>query len=677
MRTKDESIHSTADSTPRLGALQWVGPTLVSVATLVASFTSPPLFGGLNDRGSESLSYLQYALQNHFLLLVYAPFLVAIGAVVVGAFRALAAAPHRQEFQALMALGATRRQLLQRQWRTAAIHGALFSLGGTILGAALRQITSGSWGAIESSIAWARLITAGIGVVTMLVAYVLVAHWVTSTARQSPHTSRTPSTETHPTRAARRVPRPRWPWIAVAIIVASPLANRLWEASGYQFVGGSERPWWARLLAGTAGVLPFATWLAVPALLMLLAARIARSLAKLAGRALAEGSHGTGFRAIAADGLARQTPVRAIAMVAIATIMAGATAITMGLNATEARIDVANGLTPSAIVSTFTMDPPSFAPTTMATTRTGGTTDAPAALPDSLVSSMQSDSRLIVVPAGAIIADPGTAWEDSRKPFALMAPSARAFDAVSPGAARDLYFAPGFSWGYATSITVDGHELTMHDPFVPTPVTGVPREWVESVVGPLPTSAVLLYPAGDTSVGDVLADYDLTGLEVANGAPSGWHSDGVDPGLLASIAGPLLLLAIGLIIALAFTVQRLRAGDYATMSALGATRAALRGATATEAAVTTLIGATLGMAFGMALSAPFTLQTAHLGLTELSTVAWWNIGFNIVHAPWLALWTLALAATALAAAGSLLARARNDALTPSAQLREAIKEGAL
>lgn len=196
-------------------------------------------------------------------------------------------------------------------------------------------------------------------------------------------------------------------------------------------------------------------------------------------------------------------------------------------------------------------------------------------------------------------------------------------------------------------------------------------------MGPLPTSAVLLYPAGDTSVANALADYDLTGLEVTEGAPSGWHSDGVNTATLAGIVTPLLLLAIGLVIALAFTVQRLRAGDYATMSALGATRAALRGATAMEAAVTTFIGAVVGMAFGVALGAYSTTQTAHVGFTELNSTVWWNIGFDIAHAPWLTLWALTAAATALAAAGSLLARARTDASSPSEQLREAIKEGAL
>jgi len=383
------------------------------------------------------------------------------------------------------------------------------------------------------------------------------------------------------------------------------------------------------------------------------------------------------MRAIAADGLLRQTPVRTIAIVAIGTILAGSTAIAMGLNGTAARIEVANELAPEVIVSTFTMDRRSFEPNDIKPPALDGVIDAPAAVPDFLVTSMQADSRLIVVPAGVIVADPGTAWGDSRKPFALMAPSARAFDAVSPGAARDLYFAPGFSWGYATSITVAGHELTMHDPFVPAPVTGAPREWVESQVGPLPTSAVLLYPAGDTSVADVLADYDLTGLEVTEGAPSGWHSGGVNPGVLVRIAGPLLLLAIGLVIALAFTVQHLRAGDYATMSALGATRAALRGATAVEAAVTTVIGAVVGMVVGMAYGAYFTLQSAHVVLTELSSTVWSNIGFDFAHAPWLTLWALTVAATALAAAGSLMARARTDASSPSEQLREAIKEGAV
>ena len=663
-------------TSPRLGALQWVGPALVGLTTLGLTLTARPLFGYQTYGDSERIAY---ALHNALFLLIFSPVLIAIGAVVIGAFRALAAAPHRQEFQALLALGASRRSLELRQLRSGAMHGVIFTTGATVLGVA-RQVAEGGLGDFSSPAAWALLTTAGIGVVTMMVAYGVVGRWVTGGAERSARHVPTASDEADsdsPNPTKKRARRLRWPWIAVAVIVASPLVNRLWEGSGYHYVEGGDRPWWASLLGTAAGVLSLATWLAVATLMMLVGARAARILARLSGRALAAGTHGSGMRAIAADGLLRQTPVRTIAMVAIGTIFAGSTAIAMGLNGTAARVEVANELTPEAIVATFTMDPPSFAPRSIATSLAGSITGAPAALPDSLVTAMQADSRLIVVPAGAIVADPGTASGDSREPLALMAPSASEFDAVSPGAARYLYFASGFSWGYATSITVDGHKLTMHDPFVPAPVTGAPREWVESQVGPLPTSALLLYPAGDTSVADVLADYDLTGLEVTEGAPSGWHSGGVNTATLAGIVAPLLLLAIGLIIALAFTVQRLRAGDYATMSALGATRAALRGATAVEAAVTTFIGAVVGMVFGMAYGAYFTLQTAHLGITQLSAVAWWNIGFDIVHAPWLTLWALTLAATGLAAAGSLLARARTDASSPSEQLREAIKEGAV
>lgn len=466
-------------TTPRLGALQWVGPALVGLTTLGLTLTSHPLFGHETDGGFERFAYVPFVLHNVMFLLTFSPVLVAIGAVVIGAFRALAAAPHRREFQALTALGASRRSLELHQLRAGAIHGVMFSTGATVLGVAIQQVTEGGVRTFNSSAAWVLLTTAGIGVVTMMVAYAIVARWLTGgaerSARHVPNVSDEAGSESL-TPIKKRATRLQWPWIAVAVIVASPLVNRLWEGSGYRYSGGSVRPWWASLLATAAGVLSFATWLAVATLMMLVGARVARILARLSGRALAAGTHGSGIRAIAADGLLRQTPVRTIAIVAIGTILAGSTAIAMGLNGTAARIDVANELTPSAIVATFTMDPPSFAPRTIATILAGGITGAPAALPDSLVTSMQADSRLIVVPAGVIVADRGTAWGDSRKPLALMAPSARAFDVVSPGAARDLYFAPGFSWGYATSITVDGHELTMHDPFVPAPVTGAPRE---------------------------------------------------------------------------------------------------------------------------------------------------------------------------------------------------------
>ena len=229
------SNDAQVDLTPRLGALQWVGPALVGLATLGIALTSPPLFGDWPDGSFEDFSHVQFVLQNVLFLLAYSPFLVAIGAVVVGAFRALAAAPHRQEFHALMALGAARRGLKSHQWRTAAIHGAIFSVGATVLGATIRQVTAGGLGDFNSSTAWVLLTTAAMGVVTMVVAYAIVAHWVTGGAERSARTAHTPSTEAgseSPTPTKKRATRPRWPWIAVAIIVASPLVNRLWEASG-------------------------------------------------------------------------------------------------------------------------------------------------------------------------------------------------------------------------------------------------------------------------------------------------------------------------------------------------------------------------------------------------------------------------------------------------------------
>lgn len=661
------------DTTPRLSALQWVGPALVGLVALAVAVTQPPLFGYWPDSGFGASLPLLPGYYDYLTTLVFSPFLVAIGAVLVGAFRALAAAPHRQEFHALMALGASRRGLRSHQLRMGAIHGAIFSVGATVLGAAFRQITAGGVGEFNSSTAWLLLTTAGIGVVTMLVAYVIVARWVTDGAERSSLNSRTPATEVRPEGerpTKRRVLQWRWPWLAIAILIASPLANRLWEASGYQYSGGSERPWWARLLVGAAVTLGFATWLATPALVMLVGARAASVLGKLSGRALAAGSHGTGFRAIAADGLLRHTPVRRVATVAIGTVMAIATALSIQSNSFDTCSHIAAELAPHAIVSTFPMAPPSLTPPRASDTAEG----TPQALPDALLTALTSDTRLVVVPSAVLVAEPNS---DHPSSWLILAPDERAFDAVSPGAARTLYFSGARSWGHVYSAVVAGHALHVPTPS-PGPVTGIPRTWAEAQVGSRPTSAVLLYPSSDADVREVLADYNLGGLEVTYPTRYPASDNSVRASALFGIAGPFLLIAIALVVALAFTVQRLRAGDYATMSALGATQSALRRATAVESAVTTLIGSILGLAVGAGFGAYLTWGNAGGDRAAVfDTTTWWNISFDIVHAPWLMLGALTVVATGLAAVGSVFARSRLDASSPSEQLREAVKEGAL
>ncbi len=655
-------------TTPRLGALQWVGPMFAGLVPLAVAFTLAPLFTEPGKNDSYFFSPLLPGYHGLVSVMLFPPLLIALLTALIGAFRILAAAPHRQEFGALQDLGSPRRSLVRHQTQLGLTHSIVAALTGASIGAIATQAVKGFGGDFNSGTAWTLLIIVGSSIAATVLAYALVARWTTGTPGT---TSRRSLTTNNPGRS--RLSR-WWPWVAAGIVIAAPLIMRAWAASGYEYSGGSQRPMSAKLLIGTAVTLQVLSMIAVTALLILAGARAATALTTLAGRTLSRATDGTGLGAIAADGLTRPTPVRGVAMVGIGVILAIATALSMGANGVDARNHLSADLIPHAVVSTFHMAPPRLGPVVSATTTAG----APKGLPDALLAAFLEDPRLIVVPTAAILTDPVKAEGASRDPGLLLAPDALAFDKVSNGAARNLFFSDGYSWGYVSSIVVAGRTLTMHSPSVSAPVTGVPRAWAESQLGALPTSAVLLYPAGETPVVDILADYDLAEFQVTRPTLSRSTPDNsVQASTLFGIAGPFLLLAIGLVIALAFTVQRLRAGDYATMSALGATRSALRGATAIEAAVTTLIGAALGMAFGVALGAYATTFTAGVGLTQLSSIVWWNIGFDIMHAPWLTLWALTLATTGLAAVGSLVARARTDASTPSEQLREAIKEGAL
>jgi len=109
------------------------------------------------------------------------------------------------------------------------------------------------------------------------------------------------------------------------------------------------------------------------------------------------------------------------------------------------------------------------------------------------------------------------------------------------------------------------------------------------------------------------------------------------------------------------------------MSALGASRGALRWGTAIESAVVTSAGAAIGIAFGAASG----LWLAVGGDRVPWSLVWTGITFDMDHAPWGTVAFLTLISIAAGAAASVIARARVERLTPAEQLREAIKEGAL
>jgi hypothetical protein len=664
-------VKTKADSTPRLGALQWVGPGLVGLLTVGAAFAQEPLFTRWTADGSEGFSPILPGFYAFWIMLFYSPFLIGLLASLIGAFRALAASSHRQEFHALMALGAPRRPLVRRQARLGLVHGALAALGGTVLGAGIAQARSGLGGEFNSMTAWTLLTTVGLSIAATTLAYWVVGSWVTGrTGTARPARDAIGATgvalATASTTASRSRRKRRIVIVALsAFVVVSTLVTSTLAPS-------SSAP--SALVTAWAIAYALVVSFGLPVLVVWAGAKAAAWLSRLAGSAL---MHGGNAARIAGDGLTRPTPARAVAIGAVGLVLGGTLMIGIMFNAQGARNDAVAALTPSFIVSTAELANRDLV-ADQATAATGWERQG---LDPELLAALRADDRFIVVPAAmltarvasvdqAVVVNPDTTTYLAIDPAEL--------DRVSDGSSRALYFRGAAAMGggpNSSRLTVDGTSAEVTAPHVGGPFTALPRDWAELTFGSGVTSAVLLYdgPAGDAQA--AIADYDVTGLHVRDlGGPGTDSGSGAlsRAGVLA-VSGALLILAVGLVVALSLSVQKMRGHDYATMSALGASRNALRWGTAIESAVVTASGAVMGVALGGAWG-------LWLGVSADGASwhpVWTGITFDVDQAPWGSVTFLALASIAVAAIASVIARARLERLTPTEQLREAIKEGAL
>lgn len=665
------SVNSKADATPRLGALQWVGPGLVGLLTLVVALTQEPLFTKPANIGFDSMSPILPALYDFLAMLFYSPLLIGLLAALVGAFRAIAAASHRAEFRALMDLGAPRRGLARHQTRLGLTHGAITALGGTVLGAGLAQASAGLSGDFNSTTAWTLLTIVGLSIAATTLAYWVVGSWITGrTGTAHPARGAIDATGVAPTNASATAPRRRRKLLIVigalaAFVVVSAIVTPHLATSSTVSPGLVTAWAFAYLLVVSFGL---------PVLVVWAGAKVAAWLSRLAGRAL---MHGGNAARIAGDGLTRPTPARAVAIGAVGLVLGGTLMIGVLFNAQGARNDAGSALNPRLIVSTAEVPNPDVmpdaSPKAVGWNRQG--------LDPKLVAALQADDRFIVVPAAMLtarVASVDQAVVVNPDTITYLALSPADLDRVSDGSSQALYFGGAVAMGGGPNpsrLTVDNVSTKAAAPHVGGPFSALPRDWAESTFGSGVTSAVLLYdgPGGDAHA--AIADYDVTGLHVRDlGGPGTDSGSGALSriGVLA-VSGTLLILAVGLVVALSLSVQKMRGHDYATMSALGASRSALRWGTAIESAVVTASGATMGLALGGAWG-------LWLGVTADGAswhMAWTGVTFDVDHAPWGTVAFLAIASIAAAAVVSVIARARVERLTPTEQLREAIKEGAL
>ncbi|WP_084102403.1 FtsX-like permease family protein [Demequina sp. NBRC 110051] len=664
--------------------MRWVPSGVIALFSALSAYAALPLYSVIANSGDP---FLLGGIWTPLGMLFYIPILFAVVGGTAAVFRALWVATRRAELAASLALGGTRRALI-RSHAITGMRDACVGWGiGTLVGAAARQLREGVgegfWMADAVS-TW--LVTLAVAVACLAAAYSAVAAWSTrgSVADVASGASvmtgpgvpqRTPVAP----EAARRSRRRRWVWAAVAALAIG--------AGVISFVlpspnTANDDPAWRWVLSfGAGAVLGSVVLGVIPAALGYVGARLARgaslwSLHHLGGQAVP----GTA-RALAGESLARPLPLRFGTFVAIIMVMGLTGALTVGYAGNEARNDLSGKLDAHASVSTVDLLDSAVDEDTAAAT--GGW--APG-LPGDVLDDLHSDPALTVIQAGVLVTDvrtvddPNVDGEYAARDV-LLAVHGAAIDTFVPHATSALGLRAGTEWTWGDPGSTGGFGdgsafVEVGDVRRDTtaannapPWTGIERGWAESVWGTSPTAAVLLFPAGGVSVADAMEAHDLAGLHTIDFGGSPHLEGGVDGGLVATIAAPFLLIAVAIIVGMAWASQRLRARDDATLLALGARAGSLRGAAVWEAALPTFFASMFGVLGGAVVGLVIEV------INNAGTAGIAGAAFTASVMPWGALIGLVLGATALAAAGAALVRVRLHRLTPSAQLREAHKAG--
>ncbi|WP_062137444.1 ABC transporter permease [Demequina aestuarii] len=667
--------------------MKWLPVGLVGAAAAWMGWVSGPLFENWNDPGGYGLNF--WVLPMGWLAIVfYAPFFFAVVGGPVLAFRSLWLSTQRAEIAARIALGHSRQTLIRGHVSDGVRDGLIAGLGGVTLGGALRQIMTGFVGVqFVSNTLWDYTAFVTLAVVCFALAYWVAAAWATrGSVRAVASGQIADAPAPRPARGARR-PRRRIILATAVALAAAGLNLVVWapDVLSTDDTDGDARV----LLAIAAGILVnVGAGLALPGLLMYAGARSSVRATRALGAAVGGGAGPGTARSLAADAVARPTPMRTGAVAAVVVVMGVAVTATALSFDLEHANRIANDLDPHATVSTIELS----ASEPAQSVHSGWA----APLPPELLDDLRADSDLTVIEAGVLTTEPREheSWGDDGLPFMdasrdlLIAVDPAALDAVVQDSGKALYLTDGTVWqngelGTIPSsgpgglhIEVNGVRGDADAVNGPSPWTGISRPWAESLWGTAPTSAVMLYPAGEVTVDEALSAHDLDGLHASSANASFRWSSSTSPGLVTAVTAPFLAVAVAIVVGLAWSGQRLRARDQATLLALGATPSALRGAAALESFLVTAVagavgclgGALLGpLAAAVAFSSP--IRAAGPGLVL------WNMGHTLTIMPWGVLLGLVVGAAVIAAGGAALIRVRLDRLSPAQQLSEAQKAG--
>ena len=668
--------------------MRWITIGLVGALAGLIAWQSGALFEPQFDSGMHGTDAFTSVWYDMMIFAIFAPLLIAVMSGTLAVFRALWLSTRRAELASLIALGRTRRSLIGDHVRAGLFDGLIASAGIVVVGAIRQAVTGLSNAKFVPFVAANYGVIFGVVLASFVLAYWIAAAWATrGSVRDVAAGHRADARAGSTKRGKRRLGRRVWLWVAIAALLAGATAVTL-SSWGGSTDGGSTTV--TNVVGVIAGVIfTVAAYLGVPGLLAFVGAKIAVRFARTVSRWIAAPAHPGSARSLAEDGLSQPTGLRTAAATAVVAVMGVAVATTATTFASYDEQSVAGRLVPAAYISTVELEG-------FDESREGTESGWSPPLPQDLVDELHADPALMVIEAGVLVTDTRDVSEPRAvEPYTgrdrLLAVNPTALDTVVPDAWKRLYLVDGTQWqngslgvSYQFSdrnvpISVNGESTEVVSTHGNAPWVGVSRTWAEGVWGPVPTSAVLLYPAEDESTerGSMvftLHDHDLRGYEVTQGPPFGWRGP-TSSNTMAAVTAPFLAIAVGLVIALAWSGQRLRARDHATLLALGATPAALRWATALESGILTLAAATVGVAGG-ALIGPVWAASNSVPWGVASTdLVLWNIGQNLAIVPWTVAIGLALGAAGIAAAGAALIRVRLDRLSPAQQLTEAQKAG--
>lgn len=325
-----------------------------------------------------------------------------------------------------------------------------------------------------------------------------------------------------------------------------------------------------------------------------------------------------------------------------------------------------------------------------------------AALDPAVLTALEADSSLAVVPFGRVTVGPVGATAPTAS-ITIVAPSD--LDRITPDGARPLGFQDGFLLSPNTEngalafpakpprlidVSADAATATLFDRLWFNTNTFATRSWAESSWGDVPVVGTLVRYVGDEIPASDRLVYITRAASRAGAEAQPTHTmsaDGVDYqgssdifslDALAVISVYFVILASFSVIILSVRTVKTHRRVRATVAALGATPRALALAVPIDAAISLAVAFVIGLPLGglvAALAKHPTLFASGAPLDPANTA--WGLWWNLTHIAWgmvagVTAVTWLISVTAASIYGFTVARR-----TPVDELREAIREGAL